>query len=198
MQRVNLKQVIREDVERISKWLEDENVNESWFGRYTYGDAAHLGYDPVKMLSAKKEEWDNTFHDPNHEPHRDIFSIYTLDNLHIGEGQLTIDEPLGDAQISILIGDKTKWHKGFGTASVLAMLEHIYEHLDLYRAWVDVPEYNLNAKNMFENIGFQHEGTLRQSRPHHGSRYNSFIMGILFEEYKEKYPNGVESHIIEY
>ena len=48
---VKLKQVTREDIKRISIWLEDKEINENWFGRYTYGDPAHLGYDPQKMLS---------------------------------------------------------------------------------------------------------------------------------------------------
>ena len=84
------------------------------------------------------------------------------------------------------------------TASVLAMLEHVFDHLNLFRAWVDVPEYNQSAKMLFENLGFQHEGTLRQSRPHHGSRYNSFILGILDEEFRLKFPEGVESHVIDF
>ena len=65
----------------------------------------------------------------------DIFSIYTEEGQHIGEGQLSIDEPLGDAQVSVLIGDKTRWHGGFGTAATLAMLEHIFDTLGLFRAW---------------------------------------------------------------
>ena len=43
---VKLKQVTREDIKRISIWLEDKEINENWFGRYTYGDPALLGYDP--------------------------------------------------------------------------------------------------------------------------------------------------------
>ena len=193
--RVNLKAVRREDIVRLIEWLNDEEVNESWFGRYNYGDVAHLGYEPEKMLSASKSEWEEVFNDPHHEPHRDIFSIYTVDGLHIGEGQLSIDEALGDAQISILIGKKDVWHKGYGKATVMALLEHIFDKLNLYRAWVDIPEYNLNAKNLFQQLGFQHEGTLRKSRPHDGSRHNSHIMGMLIEEYRQVFPGGVQSHV---
>ena len=198
MAQVELKQVTRDDVGRIAEWLKDPEVAESWFGRYTYGDPAHLGYEPEKMLDATEAEWDEVFHDPHHEPHRDIFSIYSLDGDHVGEGQLSIDEALGDAQISVLIGRKDRWHSGFGTAAVLAMLEHVFEHLHLHRAWVDVPEYNMPARNMFATIGFQHEGTLRQSRPHEGARHNSAILGILIDEYERHYPNGVTSHVIDW
>ncbi len=198
MTTVELRQVTREDVKRIGEWIEDPEVAEAWFGRYTYGDAAHLGYDPAEMIDATQVEWDEVFHDPHHQPHRDIFSIYTAEGQHVGEGQLSIDEALGDAQISVLIGDKTQWHAGLGTASVLAMLEHIFEHLQLHRAWVDVPEYNTAARGMFESIGFQHEGTLRQSRPHEGARHNSAILGMLIDEYERHYPDGVTSHVIDW
>ena len=137
------------------------------------------------MLAATNSEWNEVFDNPHHEPHRAIFSIYETDNgSHIGEGQLSIDEPLGDAQMSILIGDPSNWHKGYGTAAVLAMLKHSFENLTLHRVWVDIPEFNNSAMSLFRNIGFIHEGTLRQSRPHHGARYNSIIMGILVNEYK--------------
>ena len=147
------------------------------------------------MVNATKQEWDEVFHDPHHEPHRDIFSVYTLSGEHLGEGQLSIDEALGDAQVSVLIGEKTLWHKGYGTAAVLAMIEHIFDHLGLHRAWVDVPEYNTAARKMFEHIGFQHEGTLRQSRPHHGARHNSVILGMLMNEYADLFPDGTTSHV---
>lgn len=194
--RVALRPVVKEDVLRIAEWLNDNEVSDSWFGRYTYGDPAHLGYEPLKMIDATQEEWEEVFNDPHHEPHRDIFSIYTDEGEHIGEGQLSIDEPLGDAQVSVLIGDKSKWHMGYGTASVLAMLEHVFDHLGLYRAWVDVPEYNASARNLFENIGFQHEGTLRLSRPHQGARHNSVVLGMLVDEYHQRFPDGVSSHVI--
>ena len=192
---VELRQVTRDDVIRIAEWLDDSEVSEAWFGRYTYGDPAHLGYEPREMIGATESEWDEVFHDPHHEPHRDIFSIYTISGEHIGEGQLSIDEALGDAQISVLIGQKSLWHHGYGTSSVIAMIEHIFEHLGLHRAWVDVPEYNTAARAMFEHIGFQHEGTLRQSRPHEGARHNAVILGMLADEYVAAFPGGVLSHV---
>ncbi len=197
-QYIQLKNVIRGDIPRIVKWLKNDEVIENWFGRYTYGEPAHLGYEPEKMLEANEDQWNEVFHDPHHEPHRSIFSIY-LGNTHLGEAQLSIDESLGDAQISILIGDPKNWHKGYGTQTAVALLEHIFVHLNLYRAWVDIPEYNEKAFKMFEILGFSHEGTLRKSRPHKGSRHNSFIMGMLLEEYNEKFSDtDIKSHVIEW
>ena len=78
------------------------------------------------------------------------------------------------------------------------MLEHSFLNLGLYRAWVDIPEYNENAIRLFEKIGFIHEGTFRKSRPKNGTRFNSVIMGFLVDEYDSKYPNGISSHVIEW
>ena len=73
---IELKNVVRKDIPRIINWLENDEVIDNWFGRYTYGTPAHLGYEPEKMLDANEDEWNEVFHDPHHEPHRSIFSIY--------------------------------------------------------------------------------------------------------------------------
>ena len=43
--KVELNKITREDVKRIVEWIKDDEVAELWFGRYSYGDSAHLGYD---------------------------------------------------------------------------------------------------------------------------------------------------------
>ena len=191
--KVELNKITREDVKRIVEWIKDDEVSELWFGRYSYGDAAHLGYDPQKMLTSSNEDWERTFDDKNPEPHRNFFSIINpIENEHIGEAQLFIDDALGDAQLSVLIGRKDLWHLGYGSSSVITLMDHAFNELDLYRVWVDIPEYNNHARNMFESLGFQHEGTLRQSRPHHGARYNSAIMGMLKNEFIQIYGEDLE------
>ena len=189
-----LREVSRDDVKRVMDWLKDEEISESWYGRYSYGDPAHLGYDPKNMIDASEEEWERTFNDPNHEPHRTILSITKSDEEHVGEIQLSIDEALGDAQLSILIGRKDLWHKGYGSSVLLMVMEYVFEKLKLYRIWVDIPEYNQAARTLFDHAGFKHEGTLRKSRPHEGARFNSVIMGILSQEFKSLYESGISKY----
>ena len=105
-----MRTVTRDDVGRIRKWLGDEEVSESWFGRYSYGDPAHLGYHPEEMERASDEEWERVFSDPEHR----MLSIYTDDGNHIGEVHVAIEETLGDGHISIIISRKDMWHKGYG------------------------------------------------------------------------------------
>ena len=180
---IRLREITRDDVQRIVKWLEDEEVCSMWFGRYTYGDPIHLGYHPKEILEASQDHWDEVFHDPN----KRMFSIYSAQGAaHIGEGKLLIDETLGNAEMPVLIGRKDLWHHGYGTAVVLALLDMAFNVYGLYRVWVDVPEYNEAALNMFRKVGFVHEGTLRKSHPHEGRRYDSSVMGILASEYADR------------
>ncbi len=74
-QNVVLKVVTREDVVRINEWLADSEISESWFGRYAYGNPAHLGYHPEEMAKASDEEWKRVFDNPEHR----IESVYTVD-----------------------------------------------------------------------------------------------------------------------
>ena len=178
-QAINLQTVTRDDVARIRRWLADEEVCESWFGRYAYGDPAHLGYHPYEMDDVSDGEWDEIFDNPEHR----ILSIYSPEVGHIGEIHIAIEESLGDGQLSVLVGRKDLWHHGYGSAAARRALETAFNEYGLYRVWVDIPEYNQPARNMFAHLGFQHEGTLRKSRPHEGARFDSVVMGILANEY---------------
>ena len=192
-QHVTLRPVSREDVARIRQWLEDPEVSESWFGRYSYGDPAHLGYHPTEMEHASEEEWDRVFGDEEHR----ILSVYTENGEHVGEVHVAIEQSLGDGQLSILIGRKDMWHLGYGTAGMKAILQAAFSEYGLYRVWVDVPEYNTAARAMCSHLGFVHEGTLRKSRPHEGSRFDSVVMGMLAAEYADRAPDeGSEVHTV--
>ena len=182
---VSLRQVTKQDVSRIQRWLGDETVSESWFGRYSYGDPAHLGYHPPEMEGASDDKWERVFNNPEHR----ILSIYAEDGEHIGEIHIAVEESLGDGQISILIGRTDLWHQGYGTAGTKAALDKAFSDYGLYRVWVDIPEYNTAARSMFTHLGFVHEGTLRQSRPHEGSRFDSVVMGMLAIEYAQRVPD---------
>lgn len=179
-QQIYLKHVTREDVRRVQLWLTDDRVVESWFGRYSYGNPAHLGYHPEQIEGITEDEWNKIFENPEHI----IFSVYSEADIHIGEIHVAIEESLGDGQISILIGDAESWSKGYGTATLRETINLTLGTFGLFRIWADIPEYNEAALALFSHLGFTHEGTLRQSRPHEGSRFDSVIMGMLRTEFE--------------
>ena len=58
---VQLRHVTRNDVQRIARWLADDEVSSRWFGHYACGDPVHRGYEPSLMLGASTEDWVRVF-----------------------------------------------------------------------------------------------------------------------------------------
>ena len=179
---VRLAGVVRDDVNRIVEWLQDEEVNSSWYGTNEQGEALHIGYSPRSMLDANDMEWEEMFGNEA----RHIFSVFTADGEHIGEGQMVVEAPLWEAQLFILIGRKDLWYRGYGTSALVQLLDMAFYAYGLHRAWVDLPEYNLPAIHMAERIGFVLEGHLRGTHPKGGEWYDSLAMGLLADEYARR------------
>lgn len=146
---ITLRNVTRDDVDRIAWWLGDDDLSSRWFGRYGADDPVHLGYDPGFMLEANDREWNRTFSDPR----RAIFSIYNSVDEHVGECQVQLDGE-GGAELSVIIGRKDLWHQGFGTATMLELLNRVFNTMGLDAAWVTVPVDNRPAIGLFEKLGF--------------------------------------------
>jgi RimJ/RimL family protein N-acetyltransferase/cytidylate kinase len=146
---MTLKSVSRDDVDRIAWWLQDGDLSSRWFGRYGVDDPVHPGYDPRHMLEASDWEWRRTFGDPR----RAIFSIYNTADEHVGECQVQWDGE-GGAELSVLIGRKDLWHHGYGTATMLELLDRVFNTMGLESAWVTVPIENGPAIGLFEKLGF--------------------------------------------
>ena len=176
---IRLAYVTVEDVARIEVWLDDPEVNTSWYGVDENQTPIHIGYSPHSMRSASGEAFVSTFEDDS----RKIFSIYTSEGDHIGEGQLVIEWPLLEAQLFLLVGRKDLWHHHYGSAALIRLLDHAYDGCNLHRVWVDVPEYNENALTMCQHLGFILEGHLRGTHRKNGEWYDSLALGLLVEEY---------------
>jgi RimJ/RimL family protein N-acetyltransferase len=172
----------REDVKRIMEWLDDAEVNSMWYGLGDDGKPLHIGYSPHELLEASDEQIQQVFEDDV----RRIYSVYTNDGAHIGEGQLVVESPLMEAQLFLLVGRKDLWHHHYGTMAMIKLLDEAYEDHGLHRVWVDVPEYNEHALQMCQHLGFVLEGHLRKTHRKDGQWYDSSAMGLLAEEYMRR------------
>ena len=172
----------REDIQRLAGWLEDSEVNASWYGLGEDGKPLHAGYTPAQVLEADQHEWDRVFNDEN----RRVFAVYTDDEEHIGEGQLVIDWPLLEAQVYILVGRKDMWHHQYGTTALVGLMDHAFNDLGLHRVWVDVPDYNQHAMRMVTQIGFVLEGHFRKAHRRDGEWFDSSALGLLADEFSRR------------
>ncbi len=180
--KISLVPPIREDIQRLADWLDDDEMNSLWYGRGQDGFPLHIGYSPHGISEASDSEWRGVFEDEN----RKIYSIYTEDGEHIGEGQLVVEWALQEAQLFLLIGRKDLWHQHYGTMALVGLLDQAFEAFALHRVWGDVPEYNEHALQMFRHLGFVLEGHLRKTHRKDEVWYDSFAMGLLTDEYARR------------
>ncbi len=171
---VILRDVSRADVDGIAEWLLDEEVASRWFGHYACGDPVHRGYEPEHMLEASDAEWDRVF---RLDPHRVILSICNERGVHVGEAQLLADGS-GGAELSLLIGRKDLWHRGYGSATVIKLLGMAFDDYRFNRVWVQVPQDNEPAIGLFRKLGFIHEATRELCTRRDGTAVNACVLAI--------------------
>ena len=153
--KIELKNVSRADVDRMAWWLDSEDVAAKWFGHYSCGDPIHRGYSPKDMLESSDSEWALVFNNPS----RLILSVYDESDQHIGESQVVFNNSSG-AEISIIIGRKDLWHRGFGTSTLMVLLTKLFEQFSINTVRVRVPIINLEALGLFEKLGFIRQETV--------------------------------------
>lgn len=88
-------------------------------------------------------------------------------------------------KIAIGIGDPNFRNKGYGTDALQLILRYGFCELNLHRIGLDVISYNKRAIHAYEKVGFQVEGTMRESVLRDGQKYDRILMGILRNEYKQ-------------
>ena len=182
---INLKKVSRVDVDRVGWWLNDNDISSRWFGHYECGDPVHRGYDPDHMLEASEAEWNRVFNDG----HRLIRSIYNEHDEHIGECFVVLDSK-GSAELSLLIGKKELWHRGYGTATIFYLLDDTLASFNFNRIWVNISEENTPALGLFEKFGFVIESNRKQCRCNNDNGPGASILSLDMNLYRSRQLRG--------
>ena len=179
---VQLRHVTRDDVQRIARWLSDDEVSSRWFGHYACGDPVHRGYEPGLMLGASTEDWVRVF---DHDRQRLIFSIYAGEEGHIGECQAVFDQ-FNDVEISLLVGRKDLWQRGFGAAAAIQLLDRIFYDFPADQAWVSVPVDNVAALRLFNRLGFSYVSDQMLCQAPDGGELRTTILALPASEYNDR------------
>jgi len=92
------------------------------------------------------------------------FAIETLDNKHIGNCMYyDIDSKLSQAELGILIGNRSYWGAGYGEDTVITLLKHIYSQTNLTRIFLHTLEWNKRAIRCFEKSGLERVAHVERS-----------------------------------
>ncbi len=140
--------------------------------------------DPAMLWSEKKtKEWIEK--DSEKDKMESVrFSIRTLaDDKFIGEISLWFNWQNADAWLGIVIGERDYWGKGYGTDAMRLMVQYGFEEANLRRVTLALHSYNPRALKSYEKVGFKMEGTVRGETLREGRHTDTYVMGILREEW---------------
>jgi diamine N-acetyltransferase len=121
------------------------------------------------------------------DPSRVWFGIVLQENDQlIGEaGLLRMFPAWRTTDLSIIIGEKTAWGKGYGNEAMELLLDYVFGYLNYHRVAIGVVGTNERALRFYERIGFKQEGIQRDGY-YYAHEYQDFVMmSLLEDEYQE-------------
>lgn len=98
-------------------------------------------------------------------------------------GLYQLDHRVRKAEFAIMIGDKNYWNKGIGTQVTKAVIDFGFKQLNLHRISLYVLASNPRAVHVYQKIGFQQEGILRDNQFKNGQYLDVIVMSILETEW---------------
>ena len=115
-----------------------------------------------------------------------VFSVFASDDDRylgqVGLHQIFWRSRVG--RLSLIIGSKDEWGKGFGRAAIAAMLDYAFGTEKLHKVWLMVFRDNARARRTYSGVGFSEEGVLREEYFHAGAWHDMVRMSLLAQEWQ--------------
>ncbi len=112
------------------------------------------------------------------------FTITDADGSTIGEtGLLRMFPAWHCTDLTIIIPDPEKQHKGYGTEVIHLMLDMAFNEYEMNRVSIGVVGLNTEALDFYKKIGFKQEGIQEQGYYYEGEYSDFVMMRILKEEW---------------
>ena len=108
-------------------------------------------------------------------------------NYHIGNIKIDSFNAIHrTAEYGIMIGDKSYWGKGVANEISKIILEHCFNVLNIRKITLGVIGKNKKALNLYEKLGFETEGILKNHVFVNGEYLNVYRMAIFQKLYIDK------------
>jgi RimJ/RimL family protein N-acetyltransferase len=88
--------------------------------------------------------------------------------------------------ISIAIGDRANWARGYGYDAGELALAFAFDELNLHRVTATVFSYNERSIALVEKLGFRREGAFREFLQRDGERHDMLLYGLLRPEWEAR------------
>jgi RimJ/RimL family protein N-acetyltransferase len=92
---------------------------------------------------------------------RHEFGVETPEGLHIGNCvYYNVNQTEAKTEMGIMIGNREYWNKGYGTETVNALIDYVFNHTNLERIYLTTLDWNQRAQKCFKKCGFLECGEL--------------------------------------
>ena len=165
--RVDLRPLEKEDLDLLCQWANDPELR-GLTGEVTPTDRAGMEASFQKMQADSSRVW---------------FAIVAQDDGRvIGEcGLLRMFPAWRTTDLSIILGDKTAWGKGYGQDAIYLLLDYAFGYLNFHRVAIGVVGSNDRALRFYEKVGFKKEG-LQRDGYYFNHTYQDFVMMSILED----------------
>jgi len=171
-ERVRLRATERDDVKKFFMWVNDPDVTR-YLSLY------------LPMSTVDEENWFDAMTKRDQNEKTLVIEVRDGDGWKMNGncGVFDIDPINCMGELGIMLGEKDEWNKGYGTETMILLLRHGFETLNLNRVHLRVYAENRRAKRSYEKAGFVEEGRLRESVYKHGKYDDVIVMSVLRSEW---------------
>ncbi|MEI6288371.1 MAG: GNAT family protein [bacterium] len=145
-------------------------------------------YEVTKYISSKSDltlDQEKEFLKNKKIDNEVYWSVYTKSGKHIGSTGLHNYSPTHKrTSWGIMIGDKSEWNKGYGTDILRTVMAYAFNKLKLNRFELEVFHKNIAGLKCYAKCGFKKEGVRRDFFMKNNEVYDSIMMSVLRDEYK--------------
>jgi RimJ/RimL family protein N-acetyltransferase len=169
--RIYLRPYTKEDIGIWYKWFNDEEVTRHMDQRRSVNTHKKQAFYLKKMFTSPSD--------------LQLAMVYKDNDCLIGTvGLHSIDRHNGNADVSIIIGDKSYWYQKLGKEAVLLLIEHAFCGMNLHKLTAGMIEENRASYRLFSSLGFKQEGLLREQVCLKGKYRNILRLGLLRKNFR--------------
>ncbi len=170
-EKVRLVAVSTQYLQYYKKWINDPEVSD------------YLGAIGFPLNMKEERAWVERAISP--ECPSQHFTVLTKKGRPIGNASLMEIEWLHrNAQLGIMIGDKAYWDKGYGTDTIMTLLDYGFSTLGLHKIELRLNVENKRALTCYKKCGFKLEGKKREQTFHDGKYCDELIMSVLKSDWE--------------
>jgi RimJ/RimL family protein N-acetyltransferase len=170
-ERVSLRPFSEDDLPYVQKWSRDAEL------RRMIGEVAPMSRTDVgkwykELLADKDRVW--------------FTIVLKKGDRVIGEaGLLRMFRPWRSTDMTIIIGEKDEWRKGYGTEVGHLLLHYAFGQLGFHRISIGVVGFNKRALRFWKSLGFKKEGIERDAHFYDNKYVDGIMMSILENEFRK-------------